>query len=265
MNYAEWATEMALLLEPKQVYGIIKGYDDKPEEPAANATATEKAAFKDWMNHHSVARSTMLVGTEQRIHTEYTVVEDVKMLWDKLASAYKAKLKLNIFEIAEDVWSIRLQDCGDVDNYASRIDQYVKDYNLRAGPTTTDSETADTDANAKSIAKMSQQEHIFYLLHGIPRNDERTVLLVLMTDKNVMMTTTPDEIVTKLVEKEAASRRETGFAPEALLVAKKSGRGSRGGNVGKSPKGDERDNTRENKGDNDRTEKDLRKCIHCQR
>jgi hypothetical protein len=44
-NYAQWATEMAVLLEQKAVYGIIKGYDDMPEEPAANATTTEKAAF----------------------------------------------------------------------------------------------------------------------------------------------------------------------------------------------------------------------------
>jgi len=55
-NYVQWATKMALLLEQKQVYGIIKGYDDKLEEPAANATTTEKAAFKYWMNRHGVAR-----------------------------------------------------------------------------------------------------------------------------------------------------------------------------------------------------------------
>jgi len=114
-NYAQWATEMALLLEQKQVYGIIKGYDDKPEEPAANATATEKAAFKDWMNRHGVARSTILLGMEPRIQAEYTVVDDSKTLWEKLASAYKSKLKLNIFKIREDLWSIKLQDCGDVD------------------------------------------------------------------------------------------------------------------------------------------------------
>jgi hypothetical protein len=30
-NYAQWATEMALLLEQKHVDGIIKGYNDKPE------------------------------------------------------------------------------------------------------------------------------------------------------------------------------------------------------------------------------------------
>jgi hypothetical protein len=117
-NYAQWATEMALLLEQKAVYGIIKGYDDKPDEPAANATTTEKAAFKDWMNRHGVARSTIRLGMEPRIQAEYTVVDDVKTLWKKLASAYRSKLKLSIFESREDLWSIKLQDCGDVDKYA---------------------------------------------------------------------------------------------------------------------------------------------------
>jgi hypothetical protein len=59
-NYGEWATEMAQLLEQKQVYDIIKGYDDKPEEPTANATGTEQAAFNGWMINHGVARSTIL-------------------------------------------------------------------------------------------------------------------------------------------------------------------------------------------------------------
>jgi hypothetical protein len=41
---------MVLLLEENQLYGIIKAYDQKPEELAAKTTATEMAAFKDWMN-----------------------------------------------------------------------------------------------------------------------------------------------------------------------------------------------------------------------
>jgi hypothetical protein len=147
-NYAQWATEIALLHEQKQVYGIIKGYDDKPEEPAANATATEKAAFKDWMNRHGVARATILLRMEPRIQAEYTVVDDAKTLWEKLVSAYKSKLKLSIFEIREDLWSIKLQDCGDVVNYVSRIHRKVKDYNLCAGPTAPS--TTYTDGNTDS-------------------------------------------------------------------------------------------------------------------
>jgi hypothetical protein len=259
-NYAQWATEMALHLEQKQVYSIIKAYDDKPEEPAENGTATEKAAFKDWMNRDGVARSTILLGMEPRIQAGYTVVDDAKTLWLTLAQAYKAKLKLNIFEIREDLWSIKIQDCRDVDNYASPIDRKVREYNLCAGPSTTDT---DADA-AKTINKMSEEEHIFHLLRGIPRNDEWNVLLELLMDKNATMTATPDEIVTKFVEKQAAITGENGLAPETMFFAKKGGKGGNGGKAGKggrSPKRDKRDNERDNKGDK---EKDIRKCFHSQ-
>jgi hypothetical protein len=110
---------------------------------------------------------------------------------------------------------------------------------------------------------MSEQEHIFYHLRGIPKNDEWRVFREVMMYKNATMTATPDEIVTKLVEKEAAIKRENGLAQEALLFAKKGGRGGRGGKVGRSPKRDKRDNKRDNK--DDRKEKHFRKCFHCQR
>jgi len=162
------------------------------------------AAFKGGLNSHGVARSTILFGMEPRIHAEYTVVDDAKTPWEMLASANKSKLTLNIFEIREDLWSIKLQDCEDVDNYASQIDWKVKDYNLCAGPSTTDTD-ADTDT-AKTIAKMSEPEHIFYLLRGIPRNHEWKVFLELMMDKNAMLTATPDEIVTKVAERKLQSK-----------------------------------------------------------
>jgi len=211
INYSQSPTKMAQLLEQNQEYGIIEGYNDKLEEPAVNATATEKAAFKDWMNHHGVAWLTILLGMPLRIQAEYMVVNDAKMLWEKLALTYKSKFKLNICKIREDRWSIKLQDCGDVDYFASRIKRKVKDFNLCAGPTTTDTDTADTDANAKTIANISEQEHIFYLLCGIPRNNECKVILELIMDKNAMMTATPDEVITKLVEKTPACKRQNGL------------------------------------------------------
>jgi len=252
---------MALLLEQKQVYGFITGYDDKPKEPGPNATATGKAAFKDWMNGHGVARSTILLGMELRMQAEYTVINDSKTLWDKLASPYKSKLKLKIFENREDHWSIKQQDCGDVDNYASWIERKVNDYYLCVGlaaPLTTDTDTADTDSS-KTIGKMSQHVHIFDLLRGIARNDEWNVFLELMMDKNATMTATPDKIVTKLVANEAATTRENGLSPETLLFAKMGGKGGKAGRGDKSPKRNKRDNK------DDRNEKNLQKCFHCQR
>jgi hypothetical protein len=87
-------------------------------------------------------------------------------------------------------------------------------------------------------------------------------------NKNTTMTATPDEIVTRLVEKKAAIKRENLLAPEALLFAKTRGKGGSGGyggkagKVGRSPKRDKRDDTRDNKEDNNRKEKDFRKCFH---
>jgi hypothetical protein len=104
---------------------------------------------------------------------------------------------------------------------------------------------------------MSEQDHILYLLCGIPSNDKWKVFLKRMMEKNAMMTTTPNEIITKLVEKEAAIKRENGLGPEALLFAKKGARDGIGGKVGRSPKRDKRDN----KGDK---EKDFGKFFQCQ-
>jgi hypothetical protein len=58
----------------------------------------------------------------------------------------------------------------------------------------------DADANAKTIAKMSEQKQIFYLLRGVPWTDEWYVFLEVMMHRYSTMTATPDEIVTKLVE-----------------------------------------------------------------
>jgi len=54
--------------------------------------------------------------------------------------------------------------------------------------------------SAKKIAKMSKQQHTFYLLSGIPRNNEWIVFLELMINKNGTMTTTPNDILQQLVE-----------------------------------------------------------------
>ena len=112
---------------------------------------------------------------------------------------------------------------------------------------------------------MSEQKHIFYLLRGIPRNDEWKVFLQLMMDKNATMIATPDMIVTKLIEKQAAIKIDNGLTPDALLFAKKGGKGGNGGkagNGGRNPKRDKRDDKRDNKGDK---EKDFRKCFHSHR
>jgi hypothetical protein len=59
---------------------------------------------------------------------------------------------------------------------------------------------------------------MFDSLGRIPRNDKWKVFPKLVIDKNATMTATPNDIVTKVIEMEAAIKRENGLAPKALLL-----------------------------------------------
>ena len=136
-------------------------------------------------------------------------------------SEQKAKLKLNIFEIKEDLWSIKLQDCREVDNYASRIDRKVIDYYLCAGHQPRTLMLPTPMEIQKIVAKISEHEHIFNLIHRIPRNNRWNAIRELVMDRNTTMTAMPDVIITKLVQKVAGIKRGNGLTPEAVLFAKR--------------------------------------------
>jgi hypothetical protein len=60
---------------------------------------------------------------------------------------------------------------------------------------TNDTDAANTNATAMTIAIMSEQVHILYHLPGIPSNDKWKLFLEHMMDNNVTLTTTPGEII----------------------------------------------------------------------
>jgi len=165
-------------------------------------------------------------------------ITDARTLWENLTTAYKAKVKFNVFQIREELLRIMLKDCDDVDTYALRSDQQAKDYNLYSEPSTSSNTTT-------TLAKMTDEKLVFYLLHRIPRNDNWQFFLELMMDKTATATLTSDEIVIKLAEKEATIKREKGIGQKALLFVKgnaKANAKAKGKGKGrKSWKGDESD------------------------
>jgi len=144
-----------------------------------------------------------------------------------------------------------------------RINRTQKDYNLCSGPSTTDTDVTVSDT-ANTIAKMSEQERIFYLLRWIAWNDKWKVFLELIMNKTPQCPPPPEDIMSKLVEMEAAVKRVNELAPDALLFAKKGGKGGSGGNGGRGGKGDKSPKRDKRYNKDDRKEEDLGKCFHCQ-
>ena len=118
------------------------------------------------------------------------------------------QLQLNIFDIREDLFNLRLEDCETVDSYVSKLVEKVSAYNLCADSTGT-TETGGDDSD--TIPKMSKQEHVFYLLRGAPRNDDWMVFLEILRNRPDVHAK-PEEVVTRLVAQEAAIKREKGVS-----------------------------------------------------
>ena len=148
------------------------------------------------------------------LQNEYMGVKDAKELWEMLATAYRTKLQLNILDIREDLLNFRLEDCEGVDSYISKIDEKVSVYNLCADSTGT-TETGGHDLD--TIPEMSKQEHVFYLLRGVPRNDEWKVFLEIPHNKSDLHVK-PEEVATKLVAHEAAIKREKGMSADSGIL-----------------------------------------------
>ncbi|KAF8241750.1 hypothetical protein K440DRAFT_641235 [Wilcoxina mikolae CBS 423.85] len=149
----------------------LKGYGEKynrngearPEGRCQRVDQAARASTIDNTSRNGAAIAVIIHGNQQCSDTG-----------GQLVAASKSKLKYNEFQIREELWEIKLEDCGDVETYALRLDQKVQDYNLCAepSPTASPTDTLTSTTSANTIAKMTDEEHIIYLLRGIPRNDD---------------------------------------------------------------------------------------------
>ncbi|KAF8241400.1 hypothetical protein K440DRAFT_643419 [Wilcoxina mikolae CBS 423.85] len=212
-NYNKWAEQVELLLESKHILGVVTGDLKKPEALAENASASEGLAhatlMESYVDKHGTARSTLLLTVEERLQLEYVKVKDAKELWEQLAVDYKSKVKRSKFHIRRELLQVKLEDCGDVTTYLLCIDRLVQDWNLCV-----DADEPDADDDKAAVRKrkkatvMPDGEHIFYLLYGIPNNDDWKIFLEFMEDKYAEDTMWVSDVITKMLERQGQGQRQ---------------------------------------------------------
>jgi hypothetical protein len=92
-------------------------------------------------------------------------------------------MKLNVWALGAEMSAVKLRDCENVQEYASKIKGYVNDFNLCA---------------ESSTGTMPKSEHSYYLMQGIPKDDDGRVFTQLMYDKIDTLADKPEQIVTKM-------------------------------------------------------------------
>jgi hypothetical protein len=187
-DYKSWSLEIEILLEQKQVLGIVDGTEEAPD-------AKDGTEFKAWKKQHGIARSTILLAMERSLQQQYGVQKDAKALWDQLKEDYKSKVKLNVWALRDEMSAVKLSNCENVQEYASKIQGHVNDFNLCADSST-------------GSGTMPKSEHSYYLMQGIPKDDDWRFFTQLMYDKIDTLADKPEEIVTKMKAHEARLQKE---------------------------------------------------------
>jgi len=187
-DYNSWSLEVEILLEQKQVLGIVDGTEEAPED------VTE---VKSWKKQHGMARSTILLTMERSLQQQYGVQQDAKALWDQLREDYKSKVKLNVWALRDEMSAVRLSDCENIQEYTSQIQSYVNDFNLCA------------EANSLTgSGKMPKSEHTNYLIKGVPKDDYCRFFTQLMYDKIDTLADKPEEVIVKMKAHQARFQKD---------------------------------------------------------
>ena len=185
-DYKSWSLEIEILLERKQVVGIV----DSTEKAPDGKDGTE---FNAWKKQHGIARSTILFAMERSLQQQDGVQKNAKAWWNQLKENYKSKVKLNVWALRDEMAAVKLRDCDNVQEYASKIPGYVNDFNLCA---------------ESSTGKMPKSDHNNFLMQGIPKDNYWRFYTQLMYDKINTLADKPDEIVTKIKAHEARLHQE---------------------------------------------------------
>jgi len=240
--------EIEILLEQKQVLSIVDGTEEAPD-------AKDGTQFKAWKKQPGIARSTILLAMQRSLQQQYGVQKDAKVLWDQLKEDYKSKVKLNVWASQDEMSAVRLSDCENVQEYASKIQSYVNVSNL----------CADSDSST-GIGTMLKSKHSYYLIKGIPKDEDWRVFTQLMYDKINTLADKPEEVIMKMKAHKARQQQEVNLESiELLALANTQMKSDKRRQTRKSRKS--RDSHSESDGSSSESEKHCRRrtqeCYRC--
>jgi len=149
MDCQSWCLEIEILLKQKQVLSIVDGTEEALD-------ANDGTEFEAWKKQHETAWLTILLAMERSLQPQHGIQKDAKTLWNQLKEDYKSKVKLNEWALRDEMLAVMLSDCKNVQEYASKIQEYVKSFNHWA---------------ESSTSTMPKCEHCYYLMQGLPKDD----------------------------------------------------------------------------------------------
>jgi hypothetical protein len=222
-NYKSWAYNMKLLLNRERCKGIVDRWEVPPAGPTAAVPAeldeagkpisgtgcagsAASQAFTDYTFRFWEALRLIYQSLEENIQSNYMSIEHPADLWDAIKRDYVEKLQRGQYYVRNDLIAVKLEDCGSVDAYVTKIQNLLDQYKLGS---------QDNDS-------LGVKEHVFYIIHSIPEGGDWDVVLRFIHDKLEAegWNKEPAKIIKLLQNREAELRKMKGIASDVLLYTK---------------------------------------------
>jgi hypothetical protein len=165
-DYKNWAFNMTMLLSQERCMGIVNRSEKPPtestpttatEDPVVGTTGGSSRAYTDHNWRYWGALRLIHGVLEASVQNNYMTIQDPAELWETINNDYVKKLHKSQYYVREGLLNVKLTECGSVEAYVTTIQNLLDQYKLAAN---------EDDDN------IGVREHVFYLLHGIPKDED---------------------------------------------------------------------------------------------
>jgi len=144
---------------------------------------------------------------EMSLQLQCDIQKYANMQWDQLKEDNKSKMRLSVWPAQDEMSAVRFSDCENVQEYSSKIQSYVNDFNL----------CADTDSSSTGCGTMAKSEHTIYLIQGVPKDTDRTIFTQLIYHKIDTLAEEEEEIIVKMKANKVRLQKEDDSEVAALF------------------------------------------------
>ena len=192
-NYHVWKFKMQLILEDKELFGVIDGSDAKPER--ADAVA-------DWVKRDKKARVTICLALTDSVLATVRSCETAVSVWEKLASVFESKSLVNRLFTRRKLLTMKMSEGDALSTHINTLKTLAEQL-------------------AAIGAQISEEDLVMTLLMSLPASYEHFITALESVSENEL---TYDYVVAKLLNFDL--RKKENGAPSsgesALVMQQKS-------------------------------------------
>src|SRR5690349_8546248 len=167
-NYHVWKFKMQLILEDKDLFGVIDGTDVKPEK---------NDALNEWMKRDKKARVTICLALSDSILATVRNCDTAVSVWEKLSSVYESKSLVNRLFMRRKLLTMKMSEGETLSTHINGIKTL-------------------TEQLAAVNASVSEEDFVMTLLMSLPESYEHFITALESVNESDL---TYDYVVAKLL------------------------------------------------------------------